>query len=108
MSMVQKELELRTIQTSPQARKCHMFPGDTRLFFVCWLVFQDRVSLCSLGCPGTHSVDQAGLELRNPPVPASQGVCHHFKTDYCPSSPTRTGEMIVLFVFLHFDMGDAI
>jgi hypothetical protein len=20
-------------------------------------VFQDRVSLCSLGCPGTHSVD---------------------------------------------------
>jgi hypothetical protein len=26
-------------------------------------VFQDRVSLCSPGCPGTHSVDQAGLEL---------------------------------------------
>jgi hypothetical protein len=24
----------------------------------------DRVSLCSSGCPGTHSVDQAGLELR--------------------------------------------
>jgi hypothetical protein len=23
--------------------------------------FQDRVSLCSPGCPGTHSVDQAGL-----------------------------------------------
>jgi hypothetical protein len=29
---------------------------------VCFLVFQGRVSLCSLGCPpGTHSVDQAGL-----------------------------------------------
>jgi len=28
------------------------------------LVFRDRVSLCSPGCPGTHSVDQAGLELR--------------------------------------------
>ena len=27
--------------------------------------FQDRVSLCSPGCPETHSVDQAGLELRN-------------------------------------------
>jgi hypothetical protein len=27
--------------------------------------FRDRVSLCSPGCPGTHSVDQAGLELRN-------------------------------------------
>jgi hypothetical protein len=24
---------------------------------------QDKVSLCSPGCPGTHSVDQAGLEL---------------------------------------------
>jgi hypothetical protein len=29
------------------------------------LVFWDRVSLCSPGCPGTHIVDQAGLELRN-------------------------------------------
>jgi hypothetical protein len=36
------------------------------------LVFRDRVSLYSLGCPGTHSVDQAGLELRNPPVSASR------------------------------------
>jgi hypothetical protein len=35
------------------------------------LVFQDRVSLYSSGCPGTHSVDQAGLELRNPPASAS-------------------------------------
>jgi hypothetical protein len=41
-------------------------------FFFFFLVFQDRVSLCSPGCPGTHSVDQAGLELRNPPASASQ------------------------------------
>jgi hypothetical protein len=34
--------------------------------------FQDRVSLCSSGCPRTHSVDQAGLELRNLPASASQ------------------------------------
>jgi hypothetical protein len=34
--------------------------------------FRDRVSLCSPGCPGTHSVDQAGLELRNPPASASR------------------------------------
>jgi hypothetical protein len=34
--------------------------------------FRDRVSLCSPGCPGTHSVDQAGLKLRNPPASASQ------------------------------------
>jgi hypothetical protein len=43
-----------------------------RLFFVFVFVFRDRVSLCSPGCPGTHSVDQAGLELRNPPASASQ------------------------------------
>jgi hypothetical protein len=30
------------------------------------------VSVYSPGCPGTHSVDQAGLELRNPPASASQ------------------------------------
>jgi hypothetical protein len=41
-----------------------------KTFFL--VFFQDRVSLCSPGCPGTHSVDQAGLELRNPPVSASQ------------------------------------
>jgi hypothetical protein len=44
--------------------------------FVCLfcfvLFFWDRVSLCSPGCPGTHSVDQAGLELRNLPASASQ------------------------------------
>jgi hypothetical protein len=39
-------------------------------FFV--LVFRDRVSLYSPGCPGTHFVEQAGLKLRNPPVSASQ------------------------------------
>ena len=45
----------------------------------CWqflhyilLVFQDRVSLCNPGCPETHSVDQAGLELRNLPASACQ------------------------------------
>jgi hypothetical protein len=41
-----------------------------------WLVgfwfFQDRVFLCSPGCPGTHSVDQAIFELRNSPASASQ------------------------------------
>jgi hypothetical protein len=30
--------------------------------------FRDRASLCSPGCPGTHFVDQAGLELRNLPA----------------------------------------
>ena len=33
--------------------------------------FRDRVFLCSPGCP-CHSVDQAGLKLRNPPASVSQ------------------------------------
>jgi hypothetical protein len=41
-------------------------------FVVVVFVFQDRVSLYSPGCPGTHSVDQAGLDLRNPPASASK------------------------------------
>ena len=42
------------------------------LFVSFCFVFRDRVSLCSPGCPGTHSVDQADLELRNQPASASQ------------------------------------
>ena len=34
----------------------------------------DSVSLCCPGCPGTHSVDQASLELRVLPASASQGL----------------------------------
>jgi hypothetical protein len=41
-------------------------------FFFWFFKTQDRVSLCSPGCPGTFSVDQAGLELKNPPAFASQ------------------------------------
>jgi hypothetical protein len=41
-------------------------------------VFLNRVSLCSPGYPGAHSVDQAGLEFRNPPSSAGiKGVRHH-------------------------------
>jgi hypothetical protein len=43
----------------------------TGIFFF-FFFSRDRVSLYILGCPGTHSVDQAGLELRNPPASASQ------------------------------------
>jgi hypothetical protein len=41
-------------------------------FFFFFLVFPDRVSLYSPGCPGTHFVEQAGLELRNLPASASR------------------------------------
>jgi hypothetical protein len=36
------------------------------------LGFQDKVFLCSPGCPETHSVDQAGFELRDLPASPSQ------------------------------------
>jgi hypothetical protein len=45
------------------------------LSVVCLLAcfgFLVRVSLCSSGCPETHSVKQAGLKLRNLPASASQ------------------------------------
>jgi hypothetical protein len=42
------------------------------LVVVLFFVFRDRVSLYSPGCPGTHFVHQAGLELRNLPDSASQ------------------------------------
>jgi hypothetical protein len=60
------------IKTAVFKGKCGFFCFV--LFFVCLFVclFQDRVSLCSPGCPGTHSVDQAGLKLRNPLASASQ------------------------------------
>jgi hypothetical protein len=40
--------------------------------FIFFFFFQGRVSLCSPGCPGTHSVDQADLELRSLPASVSQ------------------------------------
>jgi hypothetical protein len=52
----------------PPAGYCNLTDIDFFFFFV----FRDRVSLYSLGCPGTHFVDQAGLELRNSPASASQ------------------------------------
>jgi hypothetical protein len=58
-----------------------LLPFSLSLFFlfVCFIVFRDRVSLCSPGCPGTHSVDQAGLELRNLPASASASQLLGFK-----------------------------
>jgi hypothetical protein len=44
-----------------------------KFLFVCLFVcFRGRVSQYSPGCPGTHSVDQAGLKLRNLPASAFQ------------------------------------
>ena len=43
--------------------------------FVVVVVFRHRVFLYRLGCPGTHSVDQAGLKLRDLPTSASLNIC---------------------------------
>jgi hypothetical protein len=51
---------------------CNYLMTKNFLFVVVVVVVWDRVSLYSPGCPGTHSVDQAGLELRNLPASASQ------------------------------------
>jgi hypothetical protein len=52
------------------------------------------VSLYSSGCPGTHFVDQAGLELRNPPASASQVL----GLKACTTTPGLTSAFIA---FLH-------
>ena len=46
-----------------------VFEDASGLFWFFWFY---RVSLYSRGCPGTHFVDQAGLELKNPPASASR------------------------------------
>ena len=60
----------------PQVNFGYLLLWFSTLFFcsfVClFFVFRDRVPLYSPGCPGTHFVDQAGLELKNPPASASQ------------------------------------
>ena len=51
------------------------------LFLFIFVCLQDPVSLCSLGCPGTRSVDQADLELMEIHLSAGiKGVHHH-----CPA-----------------------
>jgi hypothetical protein len=64
--------------------------SDTFFFFV----FRDTVSLCSPGCPGAHSVDQVGLELRNPPASASRvlGLKVCATTAQCSKVPKSLNE----------------
>ncbi|GAB1285016.1 Ribosome biogenesis protein WDR12 [Apodemus speciosus] len=58
-----------------------------------------KVSLNSPGSPGTHSVDQAGLELRNPPASASEVLglkayhCLLYSVDDFPFSIPATSEV---------------
>ena len=49
-----------------------MFTYTVLFVFFSFLGFQERVPLCSLSCPETHSVDQAGFKLRDLPASASR------------------------------------
>ena len=53
------------------------------------LVSPDRVSLCGPCCPGTCSVDQAGLEFRDSPASA-----------FCNWDPRRTSSCLTYSEFL--------
>jgi hypothetical protein len=57
------------------------------------LVFRDRVSLRSPGCPGTHFVDQAGLELRNPPASASPVL----RLKACATTPSLCPSLLMAY-----------
>lgn len=63
---------------------CH--PHSKIMIALGWFgfVFQGRVSLYSSGCPGTHSLDQAGLEPTEicRPLPPGCGIksMHHHRT----------------------------
>lgn len=67
---------------------CHTKTGQIVIF----LLFQNRVSLCGCGCPGTHYVDRVGLELLYRPLPPK---CSDW--EYVPSGPYS-----VLFIGLTF------
>jgi hypothetical protein len=68
----------------------------------CFLFFRDRFSQYSPGCPETHSLYHAGLELRNPPASAS-GVLElkvfaitawQYKALNCAFSTLATGNLM--------------
>jgi hypothetical protein len=63
---LEAELPLNLDLADPTSLASQLCSENSGFFFL------DRVSLCSPGCPGTHFVDQADLELREPPASASR------------------------------------
>jgi hypothetical protein len=53
--------------------KCGLASSEGKLCCL-FLFLRDRVSLCSPGYPGTHSVDQAGLQLWDSAAYTSQAL----------------------------------
>jgi hypothetical protein len=67
-----------------------------KLILLC-VCIKKKASLWSPGCPGTHSVDQAGLELRDLPASASKALGLKVCT---------TTTCIILFIFYFVSAGD--
>jgi hypothetical protein len=64
-------------------------PGLQPLFyFILFCMFSETVSLCIPGFPRTHSVDQAGLELRDCPASVPQVLGLKECSTYTPPHPT--------------------
>jgi hypothetical protein len=83
--------------TASETRKGLQSPWNWIFLFVC-LFFQDRVSLYSPGCPGTHFVGQAGLKLRNLPASASRVL----GLKVCATTPGGFFNYFILFYFILF------
>jgi hypothetical protein len=90
-------------------KKAHSFKTNfiylfIYLGFLFCFVFRDRDSLCSPGCPGTHSVDQAGLGQRSTclclPSAGIKGMRH------C-ERPSRQQEWCHNRILLHTFIGRA-
>ncbi|GAB1287069.1 COMM domain-containing protein 7 [Apodemus speciosus] len=76
-----KEVERFLAQLSEFATTNQISLGPLKSITKSLLLVPNGVSLCSPGCPGTLSVDQAGLELRNPPASASPSAGIKARTD---------------------------
>ena len=63
------QLEDEFINLRTASMLSHLASSFHESFFFFFFFF-----FCSSGCPGTHSVDQAGLELRKAGI---KGVHHH-------------------------------
>jgi hypothetical protein len=76
-----------------------LFVCFVSVFLFCFVLFsRDRVSLCSPGCPGTHSIYLTGLELRNLPVSASQVL----ELKVCSTTARLTPQLFVIGSLLSF------
>lgn len=70
-----------------------------KIFLFFFYFLQNRISLCSSGCPGAHSVDY-GLKLINPPASASQVL--EFKA--CVTTPTLLLVSNTVTVYMKYAM----